>query len=154
FLTVRERLEEHSNNPQCRSCHIVMDPLGLALENFDVTGVWRIRDEGNPVDPVGEMYNGRELTGPGDLRDALLDIPEVVLRTFTENLMAFALGRRVEYYDQPTVRAITRQAAKNDYRISSFVLGVVGSDAFRMARAGTPVAEEGDPGHEPQQRGN
>ena len=154
FLTVRERLEEHSRNPQCRSCHIVMDPLGLALENFDVTGVWRIRDGGNPVDPVGEMYNGRQLASPADLRDALLDMPDVVLTTFTENLMAFALGRRVEYYDMPAVRAIIREAAANEYRVSSFVLGVVGSDAFRMARAGTPVAEEEDPGHEPQREGN
>ena len=145
FLTVRERLEEHSRNPQCRSCHNVMDPLGLALENFDVTGVWRIRDEGNPVDPEGMMYNGTELAGPADLRNALLGLPEVVLRTFTENLMAFALGRRVEYYDQPTIRAITREAAANDHRMSSFVLGVVGSQAFRMARAGAPVAEDGDP---------
>ncbi len=153
FLTVRERLEEHSRNPQCRSCHNVMDPLGLALENFDVTGVWRIRDEGNPVDPVGEMYNGRELAGPADLRNALLDMPDVVLSTFTENLMAFALGRRVEYYDMPTVRAIIREAAANDHRMSSFVLGVVGSDAFRMARAGAPVAEEEDPGHGPQREG-
>ncbi|MDE2874916.1 MAG: DUF1592 domain-containing protein [Gemmatimonadota bacterium] len=153
FLTVRERLEEHSRDPRCRSCHIVMDPLGLALENFDVTGVWRIRDGGNPVDPVGEMYNGRELKGPGDLRDALLAIPDVVLSTFTENLLAFALGRRVEYYDMPTVRAIIREATANDHRMSSFVLGVVGSDAFRMARAGTPVAEE-DPGHDPQREGN
>ena len=154
FLTVRERLEEHSRNPQCRSCHIVMDPLGLALENFDVTGVWRIRDGGNPVDPVGEMYNGRVLASPEDLRNALLDMPDVVLGTFTENLMAFALGRRVEYYDMPAVRAIIREAAANGYRVSAFVLGVVGSDAFRMARAGTPVAEEQDPGHEPQREGN
>ena len=131
-----------------------MDPLGLALENFDVTGVWRIRDEGNPVDPVGMMYNGKELTGPADLRDALLDIPDVVLGTFTENLMAFALGRRVEYYDMPTVRAIIREASESDYRMSTFVLGVVGSQAFRMAKAGTPVAEEEDPGHESQQRRN
>ena len=153
FLTVRERLEEHSKNPQCRSCHNVMDPLGLALENFDVTGSWRIRDEGNPVDPVGMMYNGKELTSPADLRNALLDIPDVVLSTFTENLMAFALGRRVEYYDMPSIRAIIRDGATNDYRMSSFVLGVVGSPAFRMARAGTPVAEE-DPGHESQREGN
>ena len=153
FLTVRERLEEHSKNPQCRSCHNVMDPLGLALENFDVTGSWRIRDEGNPVDPVGMMYNGKELTSPADLRAALLDIPDVVLNTFTENLMAFALGRRVEYYDMPAIRAIIRDGAANDYRISSFVLGVVGSPAFRMARAGKPVAEE-DPGHDSQRAGN
>ena len=148
FLTVRERMAEHSANPACISCHNVIDPLGLALENFDVTGTWRIRDGGNPVDPVGTMYDGTELTGPEDLREALLDIPDVVLSTFTENLMAYALGRRVEYYDMPTIRAITREAADNDYRMSSFIMGVVRSPAFRMARAGTiaeeqPVSEDG-----------
>ena len=141
FLTVRERMEQHSSNPNCNSCHNVIDPLGLALENFDVTGTWRIRDGGNPVDPVGEMYNGRELAGPEDLRDALLGIPDVIVSTFTENLMAYALGRRVEYYDMPTIRTINREAAGNGYRMSSFIMGVVRSPAFRMARAGT-VAEE------------
>ena len=150
FLTVRERMAEHSANPQCNSCHNVIDPLGLALENFDVTGTWRIRDGGNPVDPVGTMYDGTELTGPGDLRSALLDIPDVLLSTFTENLMAYALGRRVEYYDMPTIRAITREAAENDYRVSSFIMGIVRSPAFRMARAGAiaaqqPVSEDGPP---------
>ena len=150
FLTVRERMAEHSANPQCNSCHNVIDPLGLALENFDVTGTWRIRDGGNPVDPVGTMYDGTELAGPGDLRAALLDIPDVLLSTFTENLMAYALGRRVEYYDMPTIRAITREAAENDYRVSSFIMGIVRSPAFRMARAGAiaaqqPVSEDGPP---------
>ena len=151
FLTVRERMEEHRANPQCNSCHNVIDPLGLALENFDVTGAWRIRDEGNPVDPVGVMYNGRELAGPEDLRRALLDMPDVVLSTFTENLMAYALGRRVEHYDMPTIRAINREAEEHDYRMSAFIMGVVSSPAFRMARAGA-VAEEqslGDGGSTP-----
>ena len=135
FLTVRERMEMHRANPTCNSCHAAIDPLGLALENFDVTGAWRIRDEGNYVDPSGVMYDGTELAGPGDLHQALLRLQEVVLRTFTENLMAYALGRRVEYYDMPTVRRIVREAAANDYRVSSFVLGVVGSPPFRLARA-------------------
>ena len=149
FLTVRERMEQHSSNPQCNSCHNVIDPLGLALENFNVTGTWRIRDGGNPVDPVGTMYNGVELTGPEDLRSALLDIPDVVLSTFTENLMAYALGRRVEYYDMPTIRTITRDAAKNDYRMSSFIMGVVRSPAFRMARAGAFAEEQPESGDGP-----
>ena len=156
FLTVRERMEQHAANPACNSCHNVIDPLGLALENFDVTGAWRIRDEGNPVDPVGVMYDGTELEGPDDLRAALLDISDVVLSTFTENMMAYALGRRVEYYDMPTIRAITRAAEADEYRISSFILGVVNSPAFRMARAGA-VAEEEAPGGTtrptPDQRG-
>ena len=133
FLTVRERMEQHRANPVCMSCHQVIDPLGLALENFDVTGAWRIRDEGNLVDPVGELYDGTVLKGPADLRSALLSRPEVFYRIFTENLMAYGLGRRVEYYDMPTVRSIVRNAADNDYRFSSFVLGVVESPAFRSS---------------------
>ncbi len=142
FLTVRERMEEHRANPACSSCHNVIDPLGLALENFDVTGAWRIRDEGNPVDPVGVMYDGSELAGPADLRNALLGVSDVVLSTFAENLMAYALGRRVEYYDMPTIRAITRAAAEDDYRMSAFILGVVNSLPFRMARTGAAAEDE------------
>ena len=141
-LTVRERMEEHRANPQCQSCHDVIDPLGLALENFDVTGAWRARDGGNPVDPTGVMYDGRELAGPRDLRDALLSLSEVFYQTFAENLMAYALGRRIEFYDMPTIRRITREAAADDYRMSSFLLGVVRSPAFRMARAGTLADED------------
>ena len=133
LLTVRERMELHRANPVCMSCHQVIDPVGLALENFDVTGAWRIRDEGNLVDPVGELYDGTLLKGPADLRNALLSRPEVFYRIFTENLMAYGLGRRVEYYDMPTVRRIVRGAADNDYRFSSFVLGVVESPAFRSS---------------------
>ena len=133
FLTVRERMEQHRANPVCMSCHQVIDPVGLALENFDVTGAWRIRDEGNLVDPVGELYDGTLLRGPADLRNALLSRPQVFYRIFTENLMAYGLGRRVEYYDMPTVRRIVRGAADNDYRFSSFVLGVVESPAFRSS---------------------
>ena len=142
FLTVRERMEEHRSNPACMSCHRVIDPIGLALENFDVTGAWRMRDEGNLVNPVGELYDGTTLTGPADLRKALLSRPEVFFRVFTENLMAYALGRRVEYYDMPTIRAITKEAADNEYRLSSFVNGVVGSAAFQRAQAPAVTAVE------------
>ena len=146
FLTVRERMEEHRANPACSSCHNVIDPLGLALENFDVTGAWRIRDEGNPVDPVGVMYDGTELGSPADLRSALLGVSDVVLSTFTENLMAYALGRRVEYYDMPTIRAINQAAAQDDYRMSAFILEIVKSPPFRMARTGTLAQDEAGPG--------
>ncbi len=135
FLTVRERMELHRANPVCMACHQVIDPVGLALENFDVTGAWRIRDEGNLVDPVGELYDGTKLTGPADLREVILSRPEVFYRIFASNLMAYSLGRRVEYYDMPTVRAIVRDASEDDYRLSSFVLGIVGSPAFGSARA-------------------
>ena len=142
FLTVRERMEMHRSNPSCNSCHRMIDPIGLALENFDITGVWRIKDQGADIDAAGELYDGTPISSPADLREALLRRPEPLLRTFAENLMAYALGRRVEYYDQPTVRSIVRRAAENDYRMSSFVLGVVTSDAFRMQRALATTEDE------------
>jgi mono/diheme cytochrome c family protein len=131
-LTVRERMEEHRKNPQCASCHRVIDPLGLALENFDPTGRWRIKDNGFPVDAAGVMYDGTKLEGPAGLRAAILKHQDVFLQTFTENLMTYALGRRVEYSDMPTVRRVVRDAAKSDYRISAFVNGIVNSPAFQM----------------------
>jgi mono/diheme cytochrome c family protein len=135
LLTVRERMEAHRANPQCRSCHRMMDPVGLALENFDVTGAWRIKDNGTPIDAAGELYDGTPLNGPVALRQALLGKKDTILRTFTSNLMAYALGRRVEYYDQPAVRAIVRDAGAANHRFSSFVLGIVKSAAFQMSRA-------------------
>jgi hypothetical protein len=134
LLSVRERMEAHRANPQCRSCHRVIDPLGLALENFDVIGMWRIRDGGTPIDPSGELYDGSPLSGPIGLRAALLGKKETVLRTFTENLLAYGLGRRLEQYDMPLVRRIVREAAADRNRFSAYVLGVVRSPAFRMSR--------------------
>ncbi len=143
FLTVRERMEEHRSSPACMSCHRVIDPLGLALENFDATGAWRIKDSGAPIESTGVLYDGTVMEGPAGLRAALLNRPQVFLNTFTENLMAYALGRRVEYYDMPTIRSITRRAAGNGYRISTLVLGVVNSPAFQMsAREATEAARE------------
>jgi hypothetical protein len=113
-----------------------MDPIGLALDSYDVTGRWRIRENGMPLDTQGELYDGTPIASPTELNDALLMRPIPLVRTFTQNLMAYALGRRVEYFDQPAVRAIVRAAEENDYRMSSFVLGVVRSDAFQMQRAG------------------
>ena len=142
-LSTRERLEEHRKNPACRSCHNVIDPLGLALENFDVVGAWRIRESGVAVDANGMLYDGTKLAAPPDLRKALLNLSEAVIRNFTANLMAYALGRRIEYYDQPTIRSIARTAAANGNRFSSFVLGIVGSPAFQMntLEAETTTAE-------------
>ena len=130
-LSVRERMEQHRKNPSCNSCHRVIDPLGLTLENFDVTGAWRIRDSGVPVDATGELYDGTRMEGPAGLRAALLKHQDVFLLSFTESLMTYALGRRVEFYDMPTVRAIVRDAAQNDYKMSSFISGVVKSPAFQ-----------------------
>jgi hypothetical protein len=136
LLTVRERMEEHRKNPACTSCHRVIDPLGLALERFDVTGKWRIKDSGMPVDDAGVMYDGTKLEGPAGLRSALLKHKDVFLRTFTENLMTYALGRRIEAYDMPAIRAIVRDAGRVDYRFSAFILGIVKSAAFETTRAG------------------
>ncbi|MEX0836801.1 MAG: DUF1585 domain-containing protein, partial [Gemmatimonadota bacterium] len=112
---------------------------GLAFENFDVTGAWRARDGGNPVDTRSELYDGTPIEGVDGLRSALLRRPEVFYRVFTENMMAYALGRRVEYFDQPAVREITRVAAEQDHRLSAYVLGVVTTPAFRTSRAGQPA---------------
>ena len=128
-------MEEHRKNPACASCHRVIDPLGLALENFDTIGAWRIKDNGAEVDTNGTLYDGTKISGPADLRQALLAKSDSVIRNFTANLMAYATGRRIEYYDQPTVRAIVKKAAASNNRFSSFVIGVVNSPAFQMATA-------------------
>ena len=129
-LTARERLEIHRDNPACRSCHRMMDPIGLALEEFDVTGRVRVKDSGQPIDASGEFYDGTAIRDVSDLREALLQRPIPLLRTFTENLMAYGLGRRVEHYDQPRIREIVREAEASEYRLSAFLLGVARSPAF------------------------
>ena len=146
FLTTRERMEMHRANPQCRSCHRFMDPIGLALDNFDSTGQWRLRENGMPLDTRGDYYDGTPVSTPAELSAVLLKRPIPLVRAFTENLLAYALGRRVEYYDQPTVRAITETAESGDYPVRSIILGVVGSDAFRMKQA-APVAAQDETGN-------
>jgi hypothetical protein len=136
MLTTRERMEQHRANPTCNACHRFMDPIGLALDGYDVTGRWRIRENGMPLDTQGELYDGTAITSPRELNGALLERPIPLVRTFTQNLMAYALGRRVESFDQPTVRRIVRDAERDGYRMSAFILGVVKSDAFQMQRAG------------------
>ena len=133
-LTTRERMELHRASPTCTSCHRLIDPIGLALDNFDVTAKWRLRENGAPLDTRGDFYDGTPVSTPAELVDALLARPTPLARTFTENLLAFATGRRVEHFDQPSVRAITRAAEENDYRMASFILGVVRSDAFQRRR--------------------
>ena len=135
LMTVRERMEEHRKNPACTSCHKVIDPLGLALENYDVDGRWRIKDSGIPVETAGRLYDGTVLTSADDLRAALLNHTDAVLRSFTEYLMTYALGRRIEAADGPTIRAIVRDASRNGYRFSSFALGVVRSAPFTRGKA-------------------
>ncbi len=133
-LTVRERMEEHRKNPQCTSCHRVIDPLGLALENFDVTGKYRIKDAGMPVDPSGVLYDGTPMSGPVGLRSALLKHQDAFLLSFTEHLMTYALGRRIDANDMWAVRRIIRDAEKRNLKISSFVQGVATSPLFTMGR--------------------
>ncbi|MBL8961619.1 MAG: DUF1592 domain-containing protein, partial [Gemmatimonadetes bacterium] len=140
MLTTRERMEVHRANPSCRSCHNFIDPIGLALDNFDVTGRWRIREFDAPLDTKGTFYDGTEIATPAQLQQVLLKRPAPIVRNFTANLMAYATGRRIEYFDQPAVRKIVRDAESGGYRFGDFVLGVVTSDAFRMKRA--PVAAD------------
>ena len=141
-LTVREMIAKHRASPTCSSCHAVMDPLGFALENFDATGKWRDRDRfaGTVIDSSGELPDGTPLKGPDDLRNALLRRPEQFVQTFTERLLMYAMGRKLEYYDMPTVRRIVRGAAHDNYRFSALVQAIVQSEQFRKHRVPQPAA--------------
>jgi hypothetical protein len=132
--TVRARLEQHRTSSVCKSCHGVIDPYGLALENFTATGGWRDedRDAGAPIDASTELAGGEKVAGPIELTKALLERRDQFVQAFTQKLMMYALGRELEYYDMPEVRAIVRAAAAQDYRFSAIVAGIVRSDAFRM----------------------
>ncbi len=141
-LTTRERMEMHRSNATCKSCHQFIDPIGLALDNFDVTGRQRYRENGAVLDTRGQLYDGTPLTTPADLSKALLKRPLPLMRNFTENLMTYALGRRVEDGDMPTIRVIVNNAAKQNYRFSSFVTGIVTSKAFTTRRAEPAVADD------------
>ena len=134
--TIRERLAQHRRNPSCASCHAVIDPLGFALENFDVIGGWRSVDpQGRPIDATGTTTSGAPIEGLPGLRALLLDDPERFPRTVTEKLLSYALGRRLEYYDRPAVRSIVREAAADGYRWSGLVRGIVRSPQFTMRAA-------------------
>lgn len=135
FLSVAEQLAAHRANPACSSCHNVIDPIGLSLDHFDVDGSWRIKDRGVPVQTSGVMYDGTPLSGVGDLRTALLKRSDVITTHFTESLMAYALGRRIEPGDLPTIRRIVRDARQQNYRMSSLILGITRSAAFSTALA-------------------
>jgi hypothetical protein len=134
-LPVRLRLEEHRKNPACASCHTMMDPIGFALENFDGTGAWRIHDSGADIDASGKLVDGTRVDGPVSLRQALVAHSDSFIRTFTEKLLTYALGRGIEYYDMPAVRSIDRGAAQSGNSFSAFVLGIVESVPFQQRRA-------------------
>jgi hypothetical protein len=133
--SVRQKMQEHRKNEPCRSCHQLMDPIGLALENFDGIGSWRAKDGGLPVDASGRMFDGTKLDGPVSLRKAVLSHSDAFIGTFAQNLLAYALGRVVDYRDMPMVRSIEQEAGRNNNRFSSFVSGIVRSMPFQMRRA-------------------
>jgi Protein of unknown function (DUF1588)/Protein of unknown function (DUF1585) len=134
-MSVRERLEEHRKNPACATCHRVMDPLGFSLENFDATGAWRTKEgPGVGVDASGQLADGTPVNGPVALRKALLEHPERFVRTMTEKLLTYGLGRGLEYYDMPVVRAIARDASRQNYRFSALITGIVKSTPFQMKK--------------------
>ena len=134
--TVRERMEQHRRDPLCASCHVKMDPLGFALENFDAIGKWRTKTADNlPLDSTGMLPNGTILAGPAGLRDVLSGREEEFTMTAIQKLLTYALGRGIEYYDQPAIRQIAREAEPNDYRWSSIILGIVKSTPFQMRRS-------------------
>ena len=130
--SLRQRLELHRKVEPCASCHKIMDPIGFALENFDLIGAWRQLDGKTPIDASGQLVDSTALHGPTDLRQALLSRSDAFVTTATEKLLTYALGRVVQYYDMPAVRSIVRRSAPNQYRFSSLVLGVVQSEPFQM----------------------
>jgi hypothetical protein len=140
--SLRARLEAHRRSPTCASCHRVMDPLGLALENFNGLGQWREKEPGGAIDPTGQLADGTPIDGPIALRQAVLQRRDMFVRTLTEKLMTYGLGRGVEFADRPLVREVARTAAARDYRWSAIVLGVVRSAPFRMKKASTADAQQ------------
>jgi hypothetical protein len=143
--TLRARLEQHRENPTCFACHGVMDPLGLALENFNAVGQYRAHDPDTLtlIDTAGTLPDGTPIAGPDALREALVARPDRFVQTFTENLLTYGLGRSLDYRDMPTVRDIVRRAAQDDYRFESIVLGIISSDAFRRREAERPEPGSG-----------
>jgi hypothetical protein len=134
-LTMRERMEAHRKNTVCASCHVRMDPIGLALENFDAVGRWRVAEDGHPLDVSGTLPDGTPFTGPVGLRKALMSRPESFVEAVTEKLLTYALGRNLEYYDAPAVRKILRDARASNYSFSSILTGVINSTPFQMRSA-------------------
>jgi mono/diheme cytochrome c family protein len=147
-LTMRQRMEEHRANPACAGCHTLMDPIGLAMENFDAVGAWRSNEggtHGKPLDVSGQLLDGSKVNGPVELRQALLRQPDIFVQTVTEKLMTYALGRGLGASDLPTVRAIVRDAGRNDDRFSSLILGIVHSAPFQERMRPVEEAESSPP---------
>jgi hypothetical protein len=134
-LSIRKRMAQHRSNPACSGCHQLMDPVGFALENYDALGRWRTAEDGKPIDASGGLPDGARFVGVAGLRKALLNRPELFAGTLTEKLLTYALGRGIESYDAPAVRAIVRESRGRDYRFSSFILGIAHSPPFQMRRS-------------------
>jgi len=135
-------MEEHRANPVCAGCHKIMDPIGLALENFDGVGEWRTMDSGFNIDASGQLVDGTKVDGPSSLRKALLNRPEAFVGTMTEKLLMYGVGRETKYYDMPVVRSVMRDSARNRYRFSELVLGIVKSAPFQMRVKEAPSKED------------
>ncbi|HEX4997590.1 MAG TPA: DUF1588 domain-containing protein, partial [Terriglobia bacterium] len=134
-LTLREQMTLHRKNEPCASCHKLMDPIGFALENFDADGAWRLKqggDGGTPIDASSELWDGAKVNGPAELRERLVHYSPQFVRTITEKMMTYALGRGVEYYDMPVIRSIVKSAEKDDNRFSAILMGIIESAPFQM----------------------
>jgi hypothetical protein len=129
---MRERMQQHQTEAACRTCHMIFEPLGLAMENYDPTGVWRTEEGGSPIDTAGKFVDGTAIDGPASLRGLVLGYSDQYARNVTEKLLTYALGRGLEPRDMPLVRRIVRQAAAEDYRFSSLVNGIAASAPFQM----------------------
>ena len=134
-LSLRQQMEMHRANATCAACHARLDPIGFALENFDGVGKWRTEDANTAIDPSGKLPDGTAFAGPGGLRKVLLSRQDEFVETVTEKLLIYALGRGLEYYDRPTVRRIARDAARDDYRLQSLIIGITKSTPFQMRRS-------------------
>jgi hypothetical protein len=145
-LTTRQRMEAHRTAPLCSSCHSFIDPIGLALDNFDVVGKWRIRENNQPLDTKGVFYDGTTISTPPELVAVLLKRPIPLVRNFTEQMLAYAIGRPIEYFDEPTVRQVQRAAEPSNYKMSSIILAIVKSDAFEMRQAQSATDNTGGVG--------
>jgi hypothetical protein len=140
-LTTRERMERHRTAPVCSSCHRFIDPIGLSLDNFDAVGKWRIRENMQALDTRGQFYDGTPVSTPTELSAVLLKRPVPLVRNFMNRLMSYAIGRPTEFYDQPTIREITKAAEADGYKLSSLIMGIVMSDPFLMRQAQSTTSE-------------
>ena len=133
-LSIRDQMARHRQNPACAICHVRMDPLGFALENFDAVGRWRTEADGIPIDASAVFVDGTAIEGVGGVREFLLDHRQDFIKSLTSRLLTYALGRRVDYTDNPSIRKVLRESADTDYRWSSIILGIVRSTPFQMRR--------------------